>query len=83
MQSAPVSDVFEKVRLALEQTVLVDGASLSSGSRLADDLKLGRFGRIRLALFLEETFDIELSDEDVDGFDTVGDIVCYMNRWSP
>jgi Phosphopantetheine attachment site len=40
------------------------------------------FGRIRLALHLEETFDVELSDEAVKTFDTVGDIVHYMSRWS-
>ncbi len=82
MRSNPDSDVFERVILAVEQAVFVDGVSLSSASRLADDLRLGRFGRIRLALYLEETFDVELPDEDVERFDTVGDIVRYMDRWS-
>jgi acyl carrier protein len=82
MQSSPGRDVFKDVLLAVEQTVFVGELRLSAASRLADDLKLGRFGRIRLALYLEETFDVELPDEDVVGFNTVGDIVRYMNRWS-
>lgn len=82
MQSGPGNAVFEKVVLAVEQTVYVEASSVSPASRLADDLRLGRFGRFRLALYLEETFDVELPDEDVERFDTVGDIVRYMDRWS-
>jgi acyl carrier protein len=80
--SSPGGVVFDKVILAVEQTVYTDGASLSAASRLADDLRLGRFGRIRLALYLEETFDLEISDEAVEQFDTVGDIVRYLSRRS-
>lgn len=73
--------VFEKVALAVEQTVYIEGNSLTPASRLVDDLRLGRFGRIRLALYLEETFDVELPDEAVEHFRTVDDIVRYMSRW--
>ena len=38
---------------------------------------------LKLALYLEETFDVELPDEAVERFETVGDIVRYMARWSP
>jgi acyl carrier protein len=82
MLSASGNAVFEKVVVAVEQTVDVKGTTLSPASRLADDLRLGRFGRIRLALYLEETFDVELPDEAIERFDTVGDIVRYMSRWS-
>lgn len=81
MQYGPGHAVFEKVVLAVEQTIYTTGTSLSPASRLADDLRLGRFGRIRLALYLEETFEVEIPDEDVDRFDTVGDIVRYVSRW--
>lgn len=80
MQYSPDNAVFEKVVLAVEQTVYTTGASLSPASRLADDLRLGRFGRIRLVLYLEEAFDVEIPDEAVDRFDTVGDIVHYVSR---
>jgi acyl carrier protein len=74
--------VFDKVVMAVEQTVFVEGESVTPTSRLVDDLKLGRFARLKLALYLEETFDVEISDEAVAHFDTVGDIVRYMSRWS-
>ena len=82
MLSGQGGAVFDKVILAVEQTIYTEGASLSATSRLADDLRLGRFGRIKLALYLEETFDGEISDEAVEQFDTVGDIVRYMRRRS-
>ncbi len=81
MQFSSDNAVFEKVVSAIEQTISVTGASLSPASRLTDDLRLGRFGRIRLALYLEEIFDVEIPDEAVDRFDTVGDIVSYVSRW--
>jgi acyl carrier protein len=74
--------VFEKVVQAVEQTVYIEGSRLTHESRLADDLRLGRFDRIKLVLYLEETFDTEVPDEAMERFDTVGDIVRYMSRWS-
>ena len=74
--------VFEKVVLAVEQTVYVGGESVTPTSRLVDDLRLGRFARLKLALYLEETFEVEIPDEAVAHFGTVGDIVRYMSRWS-
>jgi acyl carrier protein len=74
--------VFEKVVLAVEQTVYIGDEGITRTSRLIDDLRLGRFARLKLALYLEETFEVEIPDEAVAHFDTVGDIVRYMSRWS-
>jgi acyl carrier protein len=74
--------VFEKVVLAVEQTVYIGDEGITPTSRLVDDLRLGRFARLKLALYLEETFEVEIPDEAVAHFDTVGDIVRYMSRWS-
>lgn len=74
--------VFEKVVLAVEQTVCTGDEGITPTSRLVDDLMLGRFARLKLALYLEETFEVEIPDDAVAHFDTVGDIVRYMSRWS-
>ncbi len=74
--------VFEKVVLAVEQTVYTGDEGITPTSRLVDDLTLGRFARLKLALYLEETFEVEIPDDAVAHFDTVGDIVRYMSRWS-
>ena len=82
MRSMPVDKVFDQVVLAVQQTVYIDRHGLTPMTRIAGDLGVGRFGRIKLALYLEETFDVEIPDEVVGRFDTVGDIVRYLSRWS-
>ena len=79
MQSAFDRSVLDKVGLALEQATRIDPAGISTGTRLADDLGLGRFGRLRLAICLEEVFDLELPDEVVARFVTVADVVTYFS----
>jgi acyl carrier protein len=81
MRSDTRNAVFEKVVQAVEQTVYVEGRDLTPTSRLVDDLRLGRFARIKLALYLEETFDVEITDEAVERFNTIGDVVRYVSRW--
>lgn len=82
VRSTSNNDVFGKVLQAVEQTVYIDGHILTPATRISKDLSIGRLGRLRLALYLEETFDVELQDEAVARFETVGDIVQYMGRWS-
>jgi acyl carrier protein len=82
MQSTSDNAVFDKVALAVEQTVYLTGLSITPATRIARDLRIGRFGRLKLALYLEETFDVELPDEAVQRFETVGDIIQYLSRWS-
>jgi acyl carrier protein len=72
--------VVDKVTLAVEQTVYLEGLRLTPATRIAGDLRIGKFGRLKLALYLEETFDVELPDEAVASFETVGDIIRYMSR---
>ena len=79
MQSALDSFVFDKVVLAIGKTLRVDPSGLSRSTRLADDLSLGGFARLRLALCLEDLFDMELQNDTVERFQTLGDIVSYFS----
>jgi len=79
MQSAFNSSVFVKVTLAIEQITRVEISGLSQATRLVDDLAISRFGRLKLAVCLEELFDIELQNNAVEQFDTIGDIVTYLS----
>jgi len=80
MGSAFDSSVLDKVALAVEQTARVSPAEVTIDTRLADDLRLGRLGRMRLAMNLEEVFDLELPNDVVARFVTVADIVNYFSR---
>ncbi len=79
MESAFDSFVFDKVVLAIGKTLRVNTSGLSRSTRLADDLSLGGFGRLKLALCLEDAFDIELQNDTVERFHTLGDIVSYFS----
>jgi len=79
VQSALDSFVFDKVVFAIGKTVRVEPSGLSRSTRLADDLSLGGFARLRLALCLEDLFDMELQNDTVERFQTLGDIVSYFS----
>ena len=81
MELALNSSVLDMVVLAVEQTTYNEEFGITSATRLADDLHLGRFGRAKLALSLEEVFEIELPDQALKRFSTIGDIVEYLNRY--
>ena len=79
VQSAFDSLVFDKVVLAIGKTLRVDPSGLSRSTRLVDDLSLGGFARLKLALCLEDLFDMELQNDTVERFQTLGDIVSYFS----
>jgi acyl carrier protein len=80
MTSAFDSLVLNKVALAVGQVTHIDPAKITAGDRLAEDLALGMFGRFRLAVCLEEAFDLELPNEVVAQFITIGDAARYLSR---
>lgn len=82
MQFTSADVDFDKVVSAIEETVYLGGRIVCSSTRLNHDLQLRPFDRIRLAMYLEETFDVEIPDDDVQRFDTVGDIANYIGRWT-
>lgn len=79
MQSAFDRFVFDKVVLAVGRTMRVEQSGLSQSTRLVDDLSLGAFARLRLAVCLEDLFDLELQNDTVERFQTLGDIVSYFS----
>jgi acyl carrier protein len=80
MQAALNTSVFDRVTLAIERTIHVGSLSITLETRLAGDLTLSGFSRIKLAMCLEEVFSIELPDEVLERFITVADIVKYIGR---
>ncbi len=80
MQAAFHNSVLARVALAIERATQIDPADISPSTRLVNDLGLGRIGRLRVAICLEETFDHELSDDVLDRFVTVADIVSYFGH---
>ena len=79
MQAALNSSIFDRVILAIKQTIYTGDQKVTSETRLTCDLALGRFDRLKLAIYLEEAFDVELSDSVLERAVTVSDIVKYIS----
>ena len=80
MTSAFDGFVLNRVTLAIGQIAHIDPANILSSARLTEDLAMGWFGRLRLAVCLEQAFDLELPNEVVARFVAVSDVVGYFSR---
>lgn len=55
-------------------------AEITAQTDLREDLGLNSLDAVDLALKLEDEFDIELPDDELAGFETVGDVVAAVER---
>lgn len=70
--------VFEKVRSILVGQLGVDEDKVKMDASIVDDLGADSLDVVDLIMSLEEEFDVEIPDEDVEGMKTVGDVVKYI-----
>lgn len=78
MQAALNSSVLDRVTSAIGRTTYIGDRVVTPETRLVSDLALDRFARLKLAVHLEEVFDLELSDEVLEKFVTIANIVKYI-----
>lgn len=72
--------MFEKVRDILVSELLLDEDEVTLTAELKDDLGIDSLAVVDLATSIEEEFDIEIPDEELENIKTVGDIVDYLNK---
>ena len=70
--------VFEKVKEMLCEQLDVEEDKVTPEASIVDDLGADSLDVVDLIMSLEEEFDVEVPDEDVEGMKTVGDIVKYI-----
>lgn len=70
--------VFEKVRGIMVDQLDVEEDAVSMEASITDDLGADSLDVVDLVMSLEEEFDIEIPDEQVENIKTVGDIVKYI-----
>ena len=56
----------------------IDVAEVTPDASILDDLGADSLDVVELVLSLEDAFDIEVSDEEVEGMRTIGDIQQYV-----
>ena len=70
--------VLEKVKKILSEQFGVEEDTITPETSLIDDLDADSLDVVDLVMSIEESFDIEIPDEEVEGIKTVGDIVKYI-----
>ena len=70
--------VFEKVREILMDQLDVEEDAITMEASITDDLGADSLDVVDLVMSLEEEFDCEIPDEEIENIKTVGDIVHYI-----
>ncbi len=63
-----------RIRTLVADQLGVDIGEVTPDASILDDLGADSLDVVELVLSLEDTFDIEVSDEEVEGMRTIGDI---------
>jgi acyl carrier protein len=72
--------VEDKVKQIIVDQLGVDSADVSATSSFVDDLGADSLDRVELIMALEETFGIEIPDEDAEKISTVQNAVDYIQK---
>lgn len=67
-----------KIRTSLGEYLKRDPATILITHHLRDDLGLDSMAVIELLYRIEESFDLQIPDQDLVGLTTVGHVVCYV-----
>lgn len=70
--------VFEKVREILVDQLDVEEDAVTMDASITGDLGADSLDIVDLVMSLEEEFDTEIPDEEIENIKTVGDIVKYI-----
>ena len=70
--------VFEKVKDILVDQLDVEEEKVTMEALIIDDLGADSLDLVDLVMSLEEEFDVEIPDDQVENIKTVGDIVKYI-----
>ena len=66
---------FEKLKKIIAEVLNVDENEITEETRFTDDLGADSLDVFQIIMGIEETFDVEISNEDAEKIVTVGDVV--------
>lgn len=70
--------VFEKVKAILSEQFDVEEEKITGETNIADDLGADSLDVVDLLMSIEDEFEIEIPDEEVENIKTVGEMVKYI-----
>ncbi|MEW9124285.1 MAG: acyl carrier protein [Thermotaleaceae bacterium] len=73
--------MFEKIKqIIIEQLGLDEDLEVGMESSLMKDLEADSLDAVEIIMAIEDEFDVEIPDEDAEGFKNIGDIVRYVEE---
>ncbi len=73
--------IFNKVvEIICEQLEFDNPEEITPTTSLVNDLEADSLDAVEVIMALEDEFDIEISDEDAEGFKNIGDIANYIEN---
>lgn len=70
--------MFEKLKALLVDELQVDESLVTMDAELSKDLNINSIELADLVMMCEDKFGVEISEEDSNRFQTVGDVVYYL-----
>ncbi|MEG0829943.1 MAG: acyl carrier protein [Anaerovoracaceae bacterium] len=70
----------EKVKGIIAEQLGVEESAVKLETHLMKDLEADSLDAVEIIMAIEDEFDIEVPDEDAEKFQTVGDIVKYVEE---
>lgn len=72
--------VFEKIRKIISEQVDIEEEKITMETSLLKDLEADSLEAVEILMEISDEFVIEISDEEAEKFQTVGDIVEYVEH---
>ena len=72
--------VFDQIKEILAEQLDLDESKITMDSYIVEDLEADSLDVVDLVMSMEDTFGVEVPDEAIENFKTVGDIVRYIEE---
>ena len=72
--------ILEKLIAIVSEQLDIDPETLSKDTALIDDLGVDSLDIVEMLMEVQDEFDIEIADEDVEGLRTLGDMADYIKN---
>ena len=72
--------MFEKLKAILVDELQIDEADITLEAELSGDLGINSIELADLVMLCEDTFKVEIKDENISSLTTVGDVVSYLEK---
>lgn len=72
--------VFDKIKEMLAEQLDADPDEMSMDTKIAEDLEADSLDVVELLMSIEDEFEVEIPDEEIENLKTVGDVVEYIQN---